>query len=198
MQEWNWARFNVNGTIDLDVSDDPENPRWLHIGRAKIKHLRDYGMRIEEADDLVMATEAEIRVQAGYTDEVKDMMLTASTSGIEALTSPQMLLAADGATIERAYTSLLQRFLLSDDNPYPAIWISILNDADLTTPILGDDDEGNLPPFCFGQETIQAVVSHWQSVPLHLGVAQASPISNGQTGPNRATRRAATKPTRTQ
>lgn len=196
MQQWNWIKLNTNGTIDVDVSDDPEVPKWLHIGRAKVKHLRQYGLGIEDADDETSEVELGIRHEAGYTDEVRDLMMKMSDpmtgfgADIDEATASAMLGVADAASIQRKYVSLLQRYLMSDANPYVRLWIELLNDADLVTPTLGTHDSGDLPTWAFGQEVIQAVVNHWQQVPLTLGLEATIPE---QPQPNRATRRAAAK-----
>lgn len=188
MQQWNWIKLNENGTIDVDVSDDPEAPNWLHIGRAKVKHLRDYGLMVEDADDFASKREVEIRNEAGYTDEVKDLWIKVSEGGFGDLSEDgaEMLKAADAAAIQRKYISLMQRFLVSDENPYPAVWVKLLNDPDICTPTFGSFDSGDLPPWAFGQEVAQAVVSHWQSIPLILS---GPPAPLAPPALNRAARR---------
>lgn len=194
MQQWNWIKLNPNGTIDVDVSHDPEVPHWLHIGRAKVKDLRKYGTAIEDADDAVGERENQIRHDAGYTDEVRDLMMKMSDpvtgfgGDMDQATAAEMLGAADAAGIQRKYVSLLQRYLMSDENPYTEVWIELLNDADLVNPTLGTHDTGELPVWAFGQEVLQAVIAHWQQVPLTLGL-EAAPT----TQPNRAQRRASAK-----
>lgn len=190
MQTWNWVRMNANGTIDLDVSLDPETSDWRHMGRATVRHLRRYGTWLEEADDVTSAFERQARNEAGYTDDVRVLMGKIMESGMEDLDGADIVKAPDAANIQRLYISAMQRWLLSDDNPYPAIYVAVLSDASLMDdPLDAEMDTGDLPTWAFGQELITQIVQHWQQVPFAGGTA-ASPTQPTPV-PNREARRAA-------
>lgn len=193
MQQWHWVKMNPNGTIDLDVSQDPEHPDWRHVGRARVKHLRQYGVMAEEADDVTSEFEAKIRADCGYTDDVRKAMERLMTLPAEELDPAEVMASPDIATIQRLYTSRMQRFLLSADNPYPAVYLSILTDPELVDkPLDADMDSGDLPTWAFGHELIAVIVQHWQQVPFTLGTEQTTePTPN----PNREARRAGARKT---
>lgn len=194
MQERQFVSFNPDGTIRVDVSDDAEIEQWLTIGRAKIKHVRKYGEMLEDADEAMRAVDETFRSESGFTPEVKELMQRVmSGEALENLVGIEMLEAADANQMQGKYVALLQRYLYTDANPYPHIWIELLNDADLMAPVIDTRETGDLPMFCFGQETIQEVLNHWTAVPLTRG---AVPPQQAASAPaNRAGRRQAARKT---
>lgn len=169
-------RLFPNGTAAIDMEDGADGESWLPLKRFRIGDLKTLSLTLEDADDRVKQADKDIQAQVGL-DESIDFALAKLQDG-EAEAGDLAKLAE--LSVKKAeYESALQRFLSSEDNPYPDVYIMLITAmaaAPRDTSALTRD---SLPTWALGGTLMTMILNHVQISPFTGGTQQSGTPTPG-------------------